>query len=202
MQIAGPETYRWKLRGGEAAKVHALLWRQAATWLMERARPRRQLRVSRPWTVPGDRVPVAVAVHGARFEPLAEAVHLEGSAGTGAVLLPVPFQTGRFHGAVSARSGRHPLRIAANPPTTGARWIVAKPHSSAENTAVALARLVSRSGGHILNPGQSVPEILLAEGIPAQKTRRSARDIAWLPAMLLLAATIEWGMRRRWGCEG
>jgi hypothetical protein len=196
LQVAGPETYRWRMRGHSPAAVYDAMWRGAITWLVEPAGPRQRIRPAVPGAAPGSRVPLQVDRRGENFQPENLPARLQ----AGPVLLPVPFRPGSFRGWVSMAESRRRAALQGSP-GKGA-WIAVEAPSGAFQDQEALSEVASRSGGRIFYPDDPPPEIEGARDPLSSVEWKRARDSFWPAVILLTLAVAEWGARRRWGCEG
>ena len=196
LQVAGPETYRWKMRGKSPAAVYDALWRDAIDWLVEPAGPRQRIRAAVPTAAPGSRVPLQVDWRGEHFRPENSPARLQ----AGPALLPVPFRPGSFRGWVGMGDTRRNAALQGN--SRSRAWIAVETASGALRVQEALSDVASRSGGRILYPDDPPPEIEGGAGPLSSVEWRHARGSFWPAAILLALTTAEWGARRRWGCEG
>lgn len=195
MQVVGPETYRWKLRGGSSALVYDAMWREAMQWLVEPAGARQTIRTVVRAAAPGSRVALRVDW---RREPLRQestAVRLR----TGPALLPVPFRPGSFRGWVNMDQSRQQVALHGD---SGERdWVAVAGAAGTFGNQEALSEVASRSGGRILYSDEPPPEIERGAGSVSSVEWKPARESFWPPVILLALAAAEWGARRRWGCE-
>jgi len=196
LQIAGPETYRWKMRGESPAAVYDGMWGSAMDWLVAPAGPRQRILAAVSAAVPGSRVPVQVDLRDEHFEPENSPARLR----NGPALLPVPFRPGSFRGWITTGEARQ--RVALQRNSLQGAWIGVAGASGAAADHEALSEVASRSGGRILYPDDPPPEIEPGVSSVSSVDWKRARESFWPPAILLALAAAEWGARRRWGCEG
>jgi uncharacterized membrane protein len=217
MVFAGEASWRWRMLMPATDRAYDTFWKQAVRWLALGAGDPVQI-TAEPGGVPGDTLPIRVAVRNAAFETQRDAsVVVRVTAPDGrteslpAALEPAPDGGGRYvahlHPGVSgvfkvaaeARRGETPLGAAtAALLVGGADLEMTDPRLNSE----LLQRLAAASGGRVLDENRLTGLAdLLAASVPstAFAARRDLWHTGWSFAAILVLLGAEWVLRRRWG---
>jgi hypothetical protein len=194
-QLAGPETFRWRLRGGEGSRAHQELWSRTVSWLAGGAGAPDRLFIRDPGA---SSVGIEAGMRDAAFEPRPGPARIVQDGVAIRVPLAVPFQPGRFSTRIAPAPGANRVELSSSPPAVA--WVF----GGGPGDGGSLRRLALASGGGILKPGDPPPSIRPGGSPPrpAGWRRTRLRDSWWVPLTLLLLAAGEWTLRRRWGLEG
>lgn len=213
MVFSGEASWRWRMLRPAADRTYELFWRQATRWLTSDAPE--QVTISVPGNaVPGESVAIQLEARNREFIPVAEPA-VEATVTTpGAEPRPLSLRvTGRGQSAatlVADVQGLYRVRADARQGTTllgtadawfyvgGSDPEFADPRLNGE----ALRRLTRASGGRYA-PADEIESVLNElSKTPASQLEPVRRDLwhtPWTLAVVLLALSAEWILRRLWG---
>jgi uncharacterized membrane protein len=213
MVFAGEASWRWKMMVASSERAYDLFWRQAARWLaVDSPDP---VAASVPDTLePGDLGSVDIDARDSSFVPVRDASVDAVLTKPGGETMPLKVRRadhGRFTAPLAPdRAGLYRVHVEAKrgAETLGSadRWFnvggsdreFADPRLN-EGT---LRRIARATGGSYLRSGEAAQlTSLLQSATPASLTPEQ-RDLwhqPWAFALIVMALSVEWMLRRRWG---
>jgi hypothetical protein len=208
-------TWRWRRNSGD--RSYALLWGQIAQKLGLRhllgGSKRTQLSVDKQSYTTGERVAVYARLFGSDYSPVRDAtvaagyaIKVNGAPGPrqDVLLRALPDQSGMYRGEfVALAPGTHQFSVKSDPATT-LEFDVAEPRFESGETAMneTLLRQMAEASGGAYFREESLWQLPAAIASKAERVTSSIDGELWSSplafVLVLLVATVEWWLRKRW----
>ena len=213
--FAGQASWRWKMMRPASDGTYDRFWRQAARWLT--AETIEPLAVSPPSAaLPGDPVALSIVSRTAEFTPSSGdqlQVRVDTPAGESVTLTPALTDPakGLFTARVPADEAgiyrAEVTRLGGGPPArTELRWLVGgldREMADPRLNEAGLRALAEASGGRYTTETTAAAIADLTREAARRAERppewRDAWHTGWMFVAIVLAVSLEWALRRRWG---
>jgi len=211
--FAGEASWRWKMMVASSDRAYDLFWRQAARWLSADAPD--PVAVTVPSTLePGDLAAAEIDARDKSFAPVRDASVAAVLTLPGGETAPMKVRhgdKGRFTAPLAPdRAGLYRIHVEAKRGSeslgTADQWFYVggadREFADPRLNEGTLRRIARATGGRYLRPAESgqLPS-WLQSAAPAnlQAERRDLWHEPWAFALIVIALSVEWTLRRRWG---